>query len=353
VLLAEQTTAGAGGVRVAGWGAAVPERRVTNHDLASYLDTSDEWIAERSGIRERRWAGPGESTGPLAVAAARRALARARIEPADLDIVVVATTTPEKPLPSTAAHVTAELGITAGALDLNAACAGFVYGLVTLSGLLSVGAARTGLLVGADTITSILDRDDRSTAVLFGDGAGAAVLTGGPSGAPAEGSPRPGLVASDLANDPAGIALLAVPAGGSGRPASAATVAAGEHYLHMDGKEVFRRAVRGVEASIRRTLDRAGCAPGDVALFVPHQANARIVEAVLARTGLPADRTLSTIDRFGNTSAASIPMSLAEAADAGTVTPGDLVLMCGFGAGITVGTALWRWGGPAPSPEDG
>jgi 3-oxoacyl-[acyl-carrier-protein] synthase III len=337
-----------GGVSVAGWGTALPARRVTNDDLARTLDTSDQWIVERSGIRERRWAGPGETTGPLAVAAARRALARARITPADVDIVVVATCTPEMPMPSTAALVASELGVGAGAFDVNAACAGFVYVLTTASSLLQAGVAHTALVIGADTITSILDKSDRSTAVLFGDGAAALVLTGGPALEPG----APGLVASDLVNDPAGFDLLVVPAGGALRPATAETVAAGQHFLRMDGREVFRRAVRAVEASITRTLARADVTADDVALFVPHQANARIVDAVLARTGIPAARTSSTVDRYGNTSAASIPLALAEAAEAATVAPGELVLLCGFGAGLTVGTALWRWGTPKPSGRE-
>jgi 3-oxoacyl-[acyl-carrier-protein] synthase-3 len=223
-----------------------------------------------------------------------------------------------------------------------------VYGLTTASSLLQSGVARTALLVGADTMTSILDKDDRATAVLFGDGAAALVLTGGPVTEPG----APGLVASDLVNDPAGVDLLVVPAGGSGRPASADTVAAGAHFLRMDGREVFRRAVRAVEASIDRTLARAGATADDVALFVPHQANARIVDAVLARTGISPARTSSTVDRYGNTSAASIPLALAEAAEAATVARGELVLLCGFGAGLTVGTALWRWGTPTPSGRE-
>ncbi len=339
----------AGGVQVAGWGAAVPERRVTNHDLASYLDTSHDWIVERSGIHERRWAGPGESTRTLALAAARGALDRAGIDPADVDIVIVATSTPDRPLPATAASVAAELGASAGAFDVNAACSGFVYALTAASGLVTSGVARAALVVGADVMTSIVDPDDRATAVLFGDGAGALVLTGDPDTGPGPRPGVPGLVASDLVSDPAGLELLVVPAGGSARPASAETVAAGDHFLSMDGREVFRRAVRAVAASIGRTLTRAGCTPDDVALFVPHQANARIADAVLARTGLPAERTSSTIDRFGNTSAGSIPIALAEAADTGSVADGDLVLMCGFGAGLTVGTALWRWGTPTPA----
>jgi 3-oxoacyl-[acyl-carrier-protein] synthase III len=344
VTVVTATTGISGGVAVAGWGLALPTRRVTNHDLAAHLDTSDEWIVERTGIRERRWAAPGETTGSLAVAAARQALDRAGVAPSEVGVVIVATSTPDRPLPSTSAAVAAELGVTAGAFDVNAACAGFVYGLTTADALVEAGVAPTALLVGADVMTAVVDPEDRSTAVLFGDGAGALVLTGGRSVEPG----APGLVASDLVGDPGGLELLTIPAGGSALPASAATVAARQHYLRMDGPEVFRRAVRGVAASIERTLARAGATVGDVGLFVPHQANARIVDAVLARTGLPSARTSSTVDRFGNTSAASIPIALAEAAQAGTVAPGDLVLLCGFGAGFTIGTALWRWGTPTP-----
>ncbi|HEX5367050.1 MAG TPA: beta-ketoacyl-ACP synthase III, partial [Acidimicrobiales bacterium] len=340
------------GVRIAGCGAALPERRVTNEDLVAFMDTSDAWIVERSGIRERRWAGPDESTRTLAVAAARAALDDGGVTASQVDVVLVATTTPHMPLPSTASQVVADIGANAGAADLNAACAGFVYGSVVAAGLLATGAARTVLLVGADTMTRAIDVTDRSTAVLFADGAGAMVLTAGGTTAPPRPSPvppgpTPGLVACDLVNDPAGVDLLVIPAGGSARPASADTVAAGEHHLRMEGREVFRRAVRAVEASIGRTLDQAGCGPDDVTLFVPHQANARIVDAVLARTGLDPARTSSTIERYGNTSAASIPVALAESSRDGTVRDGDLVLMCGFGAGLTVGTALWRWGSTA------
>jgi 3-oxoacyl-[acyl-carrier-protein] synthase III len=353
------TAAGAvgGGVLIAGWGHAVPERRVTNHDLARHLDTSDDWIVERTGIHERRLAGPGESTGPLAIAAARMALDRAAVTPTEVDLVIVATSTPERPLPATAALVAAELGATAGAFDLNAACAGFVYGLASGAALVGQGVARTVLLVGADTMSSIIDPDDRSTAVLFGDGAAACVLVG--AGPPegngsteavrTTGAGAPGLVAADLVGDPAGVDLLVVPAGGSGRPATAETVAGREHFLRMDGREVFRRAVRAVAASVGRTLAQAGCTADDLALFVPHQANARIVDAVLPRIGIPAERTSATVHRFGNTSAASIPLALAEAAGAGTLEPGDLVLLCGFGAGFTVGSALWRWNTPGPA----
>ena len=335
------------GVVVAGWGHALPVRRVTNDDLAQNLDTSDEWIVDRTGIRERRVSGAGESTAPLAVSASRAALDRAGLGAADVDIVVVATSTPERLIPATAAIVAAELGITAGAFDLNAACAGFVYGLTTTAALIGQGLAHTALVVGADTLTRFTDPDDRATAVLFGDAAAALVLAGTGTGAPGLGTATPGLVSCDLVGDPGGIDLLVVPAGGSARPASADTVAAREHYLQMDGREVFRRAVRAVAASVDRTLARAGCKPDDVAWFVPHQANARIVDAVLPRVGIPPERTVSNVDRFGNTSAASIPLALAEEADGERFADGDLVLVSGFGAGLTVGTALWRWETPA------
>ena len=346
---------------VAGWGSALPERRVTNDELAAVLDTSDEWITARTGIKERRVSGPSESTGPLALAAARQALARAGLRGDQIDLVVVCTTTPEQPMPSTAAQLAAQLGSSAGAFDLNAACAGFVYGLVVAGSMLQAGTARRVLLVGADTLTRAVDWQDRGTAVLFGDGAAALVLVGDPTGraghvthaAHAAGTPGGpvvvtddlpgGLLASDLVDDPEGVELLTIAAGGSGRPTTADTLAAGDHFLRMDGREVFRRAVRAVTDSVLRTLDRAGCTPADVDLFVPHQANARIIDAVVNRVGLPASTAVQTVDRHGNTSAASVPLALGEVADTGRLRDGSLVLTSGFGAGLTVGTSLLRW----------
>ena len=323
---------------VAGWGGALPERRVTNDELALRLDTSDAWISTRTGIRERRVGGPGESTGPLAVAAARDALVRARMLPNELDLVVVATTTPEQPMPSTAALVAAELGTPAGAFDLNAACAGFVYGMVVCGSLIETGIARKVLLVGADTLTRNVDPADRGTAVLFGDGAGAVVLV-------RDGTSEQdgGLLASDLVDDPEGAELLTITAGGSGRPTTVESLAAGEQHLRMDGPELFRRAVRAVSDSVTRTLAAAGCTPADVDLFVPHQANARIIDAVLARVGLAPEQAVQTVDRHGNTSAASVPLALSEIAETGRLRDGSLVLVTGFGAGLTVGTGLLRW----------
>jgi 3-oxoacyl-[acyl-carrier-protein] synthase-3 len=326
---------------VAGWGTALPRRRVSNEDLARNLDTTDEWIQSRSGIRERRISDATETTGKLALDAAERALAHSGVKASEIDLVVVATATPEQPIPSTAAGLSTALGITAGAFDLNAACAGFVYGMVVSGGLLAARVATNVLLVGADTMTRVVDPTDRATAVLFGDGAGAVVLSSNDA-LGADGQPG-GLVASDLVDDPEGHDLLVVPAGGSARPATAETVADRAHYLRMDGREVFRRVVRGVSDSIERTLERAGVSPDEVDYFVPHQANARMIDAIGPRIGIPAERTVQTVDRHGNTSSASVPLALTEIADDGRLPDGSLVLSSGFGAGLTVGTVLLRW----------
>lgn len=329
---------------VAGWATALPQRVVTNDHYAGYLDTSDEWIRTRTGIHQRHIAGPGESTGPLAVAAARRALDHAAVAIADVDVIVVATTTPERPIPSTAADVAAALGSSAGAFDLNAACAGFIYGMTVAASLLETGAARTVVLVGADTMSRYVDPDDRTTAVLFGDAAGAVVLHGTDLTINMGDEDRSaGLLACDLVDDPEASELLVVPAGGSGEPPTLDTVRQGRHFLRMDGNEVFRRAVRAVADSITRTMERAGCRPEDVDLFVPHQANSRIIDAVLPRIGLTAERTMQTVDRHGNTSAASVPVALSEAANSGRLRDGSLVLTSGFGAGLTIGTGVVRW----------
>jgi 3-oxoacyl-[acyl-carrier-protein] synthase-3 len=325
-------TAAAG---IVGWGTAVPDARVTNADLEARLDTSDAWIVERTGIRERRIAGPNESTATLATEAATQAIKRAGLIPADIDLMIIATVTPEQPIPHTGAFVGETLGLQCGSFDMNAACAGFVYELVVGASMLGMGYEYV-LLVGAETLSRIIDPEDRTTTVLFGDGAGAAVL------APMR--ETPGVLAWDLGCDGSAAGLLEVPAGGSRRPASAATVAGREHYLKMAGQEVFRRAVRAVVDSATLTLERAGAEASEVAWFVPHQANARIIEAAASRLGFEPDRTLVNIDRFGNTSSASIPLALFEAVDDGRVRAGDLVLCSGFGAGMTWASALLRWG---------
>jgi 3-oxoacyl-[acyl-carrier-protein] synthase III len=325
-------TAAAG---IVGWGTAVPEGRVTNADLEARLDTSDAWIVERTGIRERRIAGPNESTATLATEAATQAIKRAGLIPADIDLMIIATVTPEQPIPHTGAFVGETLGLQCGSFDMNAACAGFVYELVVGTSMLAMGYDHV-LVVGAETLSRIIDPEDRTTTVLFGDGAGAAVL------APMR--ETPGVLAWDLGCDGSAAGLLEVPAGGSRLPASAATVAGREHYLKMAGQEVFRRAVRAVVDSATLTLDRAGVRASDVAWFVPHQANARIIDAAANRLGFGPERTLVNIDRYGNTSSASIPLALFEAVDDGRVRAGDLVLCSGFGAGMTWASALLRWG---------
>ena len=322
-------------VTIVGWGTAVPDGRVTNADLEARVATSDAWIVERTGIRERRVAGDGETTATLGTAAAAQAIKRAGLTPADIDLMIVATATPEQPLPHTGAFVGEALGLRCGSFDLSAACAGFVYELVVGASLLQTGYDHV-LLVGAETLSRIIDPEDRATTVLFGDGAGAAVIT--PTIA------EPGLLAWDLGCDGSAAGLLEIPAGGSRLPASEQTVADRGHYLKMAGQEVFRRAVRAVVDSANVTLERAGVDASDVTWFVPHQANARIIDAAAQRLGFGPDRALVNIDRYGNTSSASIPLALFEAVDDGRVRDGDLVLCSGFGAGMTWASALVRWG---------
>jgi len=308
-----------GGMRITGWGSALPDKVVTNADLEASLDTSDAWITERTGIRERRIGG---TTSGLATEAGGAALRAAGVDPADVDLVLVATCTPDQAMPATAATVQDALGVAGGAMDLNAVCSGFVYGLVVGAGMLATGLDHV-LLVGSDTMSGIVDWDDRSTAILFADGAGAVVLerTDGPGD----------LLGYDLDNDGSARHLLAAEVGG---------------FIEMDGREVFRRAVRSTVDSSLRALERAGVTVDELALIVPHQANIRIIEAACQRLGIGIDRAVVTVDRHGNTSAASIPLALADAADAGRVRPGDLVLLVGFGAGMSVASAVVRWTAP-------
>jgi 3-oxoacyl-[acyl-carrier-protein] synthase-3 len=322
---------------ISGWGTAVPEQRVTNADLEERVDTTDAWIVERTGIRERRVAGPSDSTGSMAIEAGTAAIKHAGIPPDAIDLLIVATATPEQPVPHTGAFVGEGLGLRCGSFDLNAGCAGFVYMLVVGSSLLTTGELDHVLVLGAETISRVIDPEDRSTCVLFGDGAAGVVLSRSPDDGP-------GVLAWDLGCDGSAAALLEIRAGGSRMPATAETIAAGEQYLKMQGQEVFRRAVRAVADSARATLDRAGVTPADVAWFVPHQANVRIIDSAATRLGISKERTIVNIDRYGNTSAASIPIAMAEAADDGRLRDGDLVLMSGFGAGMTWASALVRWG---------
>lgn len=321
-----------------GWGVCVPEARLTNADFERLVETSDEWIVERTGIRERRVAGEGETTATLGIAAGAAALKQAGIRPDDVDLLVLATTTPEQPIPQTSAFVQEGLGLRCGAFDISVGCAGFVYGLITGSMFLVGGGLERVLVVGAETLSRILDYTDRQTCVLFGDAAGAVVLSA------VRGEDPPGLLAWDLGCDGSASDLIQMRGGGSRLPTSAATVAAGEHCVKMDGAEVFRRAVRSAVASGSATLERAGVKPEQVDLFVPHQANVRIIGAAAQRLGLDPERVAVNVDRYGNTSAASVPLALAEAADAGRLKGGDLVLLTAIGAGMAWASALLRWG---------
>ncbi|HEU5309027.1 MAG TPA: beta-ketoacyl-ACP synthase III [Acidimicrobiia bacterium] len=323
---------------ITGWGSALPDQRLTNHDLEQLVDTSDQWIVERTGIHERRIAMPGESTATLAIEAGAAAIKSAGLTPDAIDLLVVATASPEQLIPHTGAFVGDGLGVRCGSFDLNAGCAGFVYELVVGSSLLTAGNLDHVLVIGAETLSRVTDPTDRGTCILFGDGAAAMVLSPSPDDGP-------GLLAWDLGCDGSAAGLLEIPAGGSRRPVTEETVANREHYLRMSGQEVFRRAVRIVVESATHTLERAGVGVDDVTWFAPHQANVRIIDSAGNRLGIPAERTLVNIDRYGNTSAASIPLVLAEAADDGRLQPGDLVLLSGFGAGLTWGSALLRWGG--------
>jgi 3-oxoacyl-[acyl-carrier-protein] synthase-3 len=317
---------------------AVPPGRLTNADLQRRVATSDEWIVSRTGIRERRIAGEGETTASLGAEAGAAAIKHAGLTPADIDLLVVATASPEQPIPHTGAFVGERIGLGCGSFDLNAGCAGFVYELAVGAGMLTHG-YRNVLLVGAETLSRLVDYGDRGTCVLFGDGAGAVVLQ------PATGDE--GLLSVDLGCDGSAADLLMIPAGGSRRPTSPDTVAAGEHHLKMQGSEVFKRAVRATIDTAQHALGRAGLTAGDVDWFIPHQANLRIINAAIQRLGIPEERTVVNLDRYGNTSAASIPIAMVEAADDGRITDGDIVLLAGFGAGMAWASAVLRWGRPA------
>ena len=309
---------------ITGVGLSVPEARLTNADLERRVDTDDAWIVERTGIRERRIAGPDETTASLAVAAGAAAMKDAGIVPDDVGLLVLATCTPDEQLPHTSARVQDALGLRCGAVDLGAACAGFVYALGLAASVVETGRAGHVLVVGAEAMSRIIDPDDRTTAVLFGDGAGACIVS--PSTGPG--------------------ALLSWHVGCDGSAADLLGIPAGDRFVRMDGPEVFRRAVRVVVESAAETLSDAGLTAADVDLFVPHQANIRIIQAAADRLGIPLDRTFVNIDRYGNTSAASVPIALCEAVEAGRLHNGDVALLSGFGAGMTYASALVRWGRP-------
>jgi 3-oxoacyl-[acyl-carrier-protein] synthase-3 len=316
---------------------------LTNHDLAGLVDTSDEWIRQRTGIVERRIAGEGETTSTLGLEAARAALAVANLDPADLQLVIVATVTPDYAFPATACLIQDALGARrAAAFDLSAGCSGFAYGLSLASDLLKGGRYDNALVVGAETLSRITDWADRGTCVLFGDGAGAVVLQA--SGLPG------GVLDSVLGSDGSGGEVLILPAGGSAQPATADTVSARKHFIQMQGQPVFRFATRIMPEAAREVLKKAGCSVRDVALLVPHQANDRILQAAARGLGLPEERVFSNLARYGNTSSASIPIALCEAVEQGSIRRDDLVLCVGFGAGLTWAATAIRWSVPLPIP---
>ena len=306
------------GAVITGWGTALPPKVVTNHELEQTIDTSDEWITERTGIKERR---VGGTTVGLSVESGRAALEMSGVDPAAIDALVLATTTPDRCVPASSATVQHELGLRCGAFDVNAACSGFVYGLVQAHGLIAMGAKKV-LVIGTDTLARITDWSDRNTAILFADGSGAVVLEA------VEGQGQ--LLGWDLDADGSAERFLYADIG---------------DYIHMDGKEVFRRAVRIMVDSATKSMNHAGVTADDIALVVPHQANVRIIQSACDKLGIPMERAATVLHRTGNTSSASIPLAMADALDAGRVRQGDLVLLVGFGAGMTAASAILRWGG--------
>jgi len=313
------------GIRIVGVGGAVGATRVANDDLARHLDTSDEWIRERTGIAARRIAGPGESTTSLACDAARAALRRAGRDGSEVDLVIVATSTPDTPCPSTAARVAEQLGLAAPGFDLNSACTGFAHALHVGAALLADPGLTTVLVIGADRYTALIDPEDRNTAILFGDGAGAALITATPA-VPG----GPGILATDLGGDARAVGVVEVPPG--------------REHLVMDGPELFRRATRGLVGSGSAALAAVGGTGDDVDLYVPHQANQRIIGAAASRLGIAPERVVSDVEERANTSSASIPLALEAADRAGRLAPGSLVLLSGIGAGLAWSTLLVRWG---------
>jgi 3-oxoacyl-[acyl-carrier-protein] synthase III len=327
----------AGRARLAALGAYAPETVVTNADIARRVDTSDEWIVSRTGIRERRFAAPDQAASDLALAAAERVLAAAGVGAADLDMVIVPTTTPDHLFPSTAALVADRLGArNAAAFDLSAACSGFIYGLAQATGLIEAGICRTVLVVGAEVLSRVTNHDDRATCVLFADAAGGALVICGDE------EDTTGFLAFDLGADGSGGDQLLIPAGGSRLPVSSAPAPA-DGCIKMDGPEVFRFATRAVVESAERVLQALEMSIDEIDLVVAHQANSRIIDHVARRLGIPPERLFNNLDRYGNTSAASIPLALAEARDEGRLGPGDMLLLVGFGGGLTWASTICRY----------
>jgi 3-oxoacyl-[acyl-carrier-protein] synthase-3 len=331
------------GATIVGTGSKVPDHVMTNFDLEKMVDTSDEWIVTRTGIRERRVAAPGEVTTDLAAEASRRALEMAGLTPLDVDKIILATVTPDRILPSAGCTLQAKLGAThAAAFDLNAACSGFVYGVAVARGLIGASLAETVLVVGAECLTRILDYTDRSTCIIFGDGAGAAVLR------PCE--PGRGILSSHIRSDGTQGDMLEIPAGGAAMPATLETVKSGAHFMRMRGNELFKFSVRAMETVARHALEDAGVSVEKLKYLVPHQANVRILNATAERMGIRPEQLVVNIDRYGNTSAASVPISLDEIVRDGKLDKGDMIELVAFGGGVTWGAIVIEWDPTAAHP---
>jgi len=321
---------------VTGWGRYAPSSILTNADLERMVDTSDEWIRTRTGIRERRVAAAHETTASMAAVAGLRAIRTAGLDPDDIDLILLATLTPDYWMPSTAALVKEAIGNTrAAAMDIAAACSGFVYSYATAHAYVTAGLARHVLVIGAELLTRFLDYTDRNTCILFGDGAGAVVVS-------ASDQPGGGL-GMEMTTEPQGAYMIWLPAGGAKSPPSRETIARGEHYIRMEGRETYRFATRTLASTALESIRRAGLEPDDIALFIPHQANTRIIEAVAKGLDLPMERMYVNVDRYGNTSAASVPIALAEAVNEGRVKVGDRICIVAFGAGFTSGAVTIEW----------
>ena len=323
------------GARISALGVYVPERILTNEEISGFLDTSDEWIRSRTGIGERRIASPDQAASDLGVIAARRCLESVDMDPLALDLVIVTTISPDHIMPATASIVAERIGAKrAGAFDVQAGCTGFVYGLATAVAFVSAGIYERVLVLGAEVLSRMVDWEDRSTCVLFGDGAGAVLVQAADEGS---------MFHFDLGNDGSGASSLSIPAGGSRMPASHQTVRRHAHTMQMTGSEVFRFATRAVAESCEKVLGDAELSVADVDLFVPHQANIRIIDSAVRRLGFREDQVFANLDRYGNTSCASIPICLSEASESGRLKQGDRLLMAGFGAGLTWGSCLTLW----------
>ena len=324
--------------RISSLATFVPPRLLTNADLERLVETTDEWILQRTGIHERHIVDPGVATSDLAAEAAREAIRRAGLTPADIDFIVVGTTTPDMIFPSTACLVQHKIGATrAWGFDLGAACSGFTYALTTAAQMIASGASRHALVIGADVMSSIIDYTDRTTCVLFGDGAGAVVVE-------ASDDDRIGIIDFENFIDGSGGDALCMPAGGSLRPATHETVDQRLHYVKQDGATVFKFAVRNTEEAAKRILERNGVRPCDIDLFVSHQANRRIIQSATEKLGIPPEKVVINIERFGNTTAGTIPLALNDAVEQKRLKEGDLLLLASVGAGFTVGTVLMTWG---------